>query len=303
MSTAIRGFIPAVVTPFDSGGNIQLGDFETIIRWFLDINADGICLAGDNGESWALSIDERRDLLTTSRRVAGDKIPVILGASAATTKQAIKYAELAAAEGAGAILLMPQTYVLKASRAEMTAHFRNVAAAVNIPIVAYNSPRRSGIAMSVDDIAAICDVAPVVALKESTRDVHHLSHVIRRLGQRIAVMTGPASYIFLGAALGAAGFIATGPELLAKKASRLMEVGRSAPTAEYRELHHALSRIYEFLMTAGTWPAALKASLNMIGLPAGVPREPVQALQPPELEKLRTLLQDLNMRRIDGAAV
>lgn len=289
----IQGFVPAIVTPFDARGEIQLADFEAIVRWFLEIGADGICIAGDNGESWALSLEERRTLLRSARKVTDGRIPVILGASAATTKQSIQYSEAAASEAADAILLMPQTYVLKATRSEMVAHFRGVAAAVDIPIVAYNSPRRSGIAMSVEDISAVCDVAPIVALKESTRDVHHLDHVIHRLGRRIAIMTGPASFIFFGAAVGAAGFIATGPELLGKTASRLMDIGRAAPEDEYRALQHTLTVLYETLMGIGTWPAALKAALNALGVPAGLPRAPVQPLGPTESEKLLAVLRSL----------
>ena len=59
-----------------------------------------------------------------------------------------------------------------------------------------------------------------------------------------------------------------------------MDIGRSAPNDEYRKLHHSLTVIYETLMGLGTWPASLKAALNLIGQPAGVPREPVQALAP-----------------------
>jgi 4-hydroxy-tetrahydrodipicolinate synthase len=291
----LKGFVPAVVTPFNASGEIQFADFEAIIRWCIDIGAGGICIAGDNGESWALSIDERRALLSAARRIANGRVPLVLGASAATTRQSIRYAEVAAAEGADAILLMPQTYVLKATRSELLAHFRNVASAVTIPIVLYNSPRRSGISMSVDDIAAVTDVAPVVSLKESTRDLDHLSHVIHRLGKTIGIMTGPAPFIFLGAALGAAGFIATGPELLGKTASRLMDVGRAEPNAEYRQLHHALTVLYQTLMGLGTWPAALKAALSAIGLPAGLPREPVQDLNSADQARLNSVLRDLGI--------
>jgi 4-hydroxy-tetrahydrodipicolinate synthase len=291
----LKGFVPAVVTPFNSSGEIQFGDFETIIRWCLDIGAGGICIAGDNGESWALSIDERRALLAAARSIVNGRVPLILGSSAATTRQSIHYAEVAATEGADAILLMPQTYVLKATRSELLAHFRKVAAAVRIPIVLYNSPRRSGISMSVDDISAVADAAPVVALKESSRDVDHLSHVIHRLGRRVAIMTGPAPFIFLGAALGAAGFIATGPELLGKTATRLMDVGRAAPNEDYRQLHHSLTVLYQTLMGLGTWPAALKAALNAIGLPAGLPREPVEALSSADQAKMISVLRELSI--------
>jgi 4-hydroxy-tetrahydrodipicolinate synthase len=190
---------------------------------------------------------------------------------------------------------MPQTYVLKASRAELLGHFKRVADAADIPVVAYNSPRRAGISLSVDDVEAICEVAPVIAIKESTRDIHHLTHLIRRLGDRISVMTGPSPFLLLAAALGAKGFIATGPELLGKDAARIMDLGRSAPGADYRRVHNALTVLYEVLMSVGTWPASFKAALNLIGQPAGVPREPVAALAGADLEKLRAVLSDLSL--------
>jgi 4-hydroxy-tetrahydrodipicolinate synthase len=292
----VQGFVPAVVTPFDEHGEIRYADFDAIVRWLLEIGADGICIAGDNGESWALAPEERRMLVRAARLLTAGRVPLILGASAPTTRQAIRYAEIAAEEGADAILLMPQTYVLKATRAELVAHYEKVARAVDIPIVAYNSPRRSGIALSVDDLAALCDAAPVVALKESTRDIHHFTHVLRRLGDRIAVMTGPAPFILIGAALGAKGFISSGPELLGETASRLMAIGRAAPDDEYRRLHNALTRIYETLMKLGTWPAALKAALHLIGQPAGVPRDPVQPLSEPDTAQLAALLSEIGAK-------
>lgn len=293
------GYWPAVVTPFAADGALRYDDFRIIVRALIDAGAAGICIAGDNGESWALTPDERGRLVREARSVAGTAFPLILGASAATTRQSIAYAEIAAREGADGILLMPQTYVLKATRAELVAHFRKVAAATPLPIVAYNSPRRAGIAMTVDDIVAIVDAAPVVGLKESTRELAHLSEVIRRLGDRIGVMTGPAAFVLPGIALGAAGFISSGPELLGPLAGRLMAIGGAAPGIEYRVAHHALSRIYEMLMSTGTWPAALKAGLELIGLPAGVPRDPVQPLADDARARLATLLRELGAPVVD----
>ena len=280
------GYWPAVVTPFAADGALRYDDFRIVVRALIDAGADGICIAGDNGESWALTPDERGRLVREARSVAGTAFPLILGASAATTRQSIAYAEIAAREGADGILLMPQTYVLKATRAELVAHFRKVATATPLPIVAYNSPRRAGIAMTVDDIVAIVEAAPVVGLKESTRELAHLSEVIRRLGDRIGVMTGP-------------GFISSGPELLGPLAGRLMAIGGAAPSTGFRVAHHALSRIYEMLMSTGTWPAALKAGLTLIGLPAGVPRDPVQPLADDARARLATLLRELGAPVVD----
>jgi 4-hydroxy-tetrahydrodipicolinate synthase len=289
----VAGYWPAVVTPFAPDGTLLVDDFRRLVRWLIESGAQGICIAGDNGESWALTPDERGRLVREARAEAGPAYPLVLGASAPTTRQSIAYAEIAAREGANGILLMPQTYVLKATRAELVAHFRKVAAAVPLPIIAYNSPRRAGIALTVDDLAAIADAAPIVGLKESTRELSHLSEVIRRLGERLAVMTGPAAFVLPGIALGAHGFISSGPELLGALPAKLMNLGRAAPGVEYRAAHHALSRVYEMLMSSGTWPAALKAGLNLLGQPAGVPRDPVQPLADDARARLAALLREL----------
>jgi 4-hydroxy-tetrahydrodipicolinate synthase len=291
----LQGFVPAVVTPFDNEGNIQISDYSKLVKWLVSLGADGICVAGDNGESWALTPDERQKLLETAKEAVDGKVPVILGASGPTAAQSIKYARIAKDGGADAILLMPQTYVLKASRTELLGHFKRIADSTDIPVVAYNSPRRAGISLSVDDVEAICEVAPVIGIKESTRDIHHLTHLIRRLGDRISVMTGPSPFLLVAAALGAKGFIATGPELLGPVAARIMDIGRAAPDEEYRRVHNALTILYEVLMGVGTWPASFKAALNLIGQPAGVPREPLTALAGADLDKLKSVLADLSV--------
>ena len=294
-SPVITGFVPAIVTPFNAEGAIQYDDYRKLIDWLLSIGAEGICVAGDNGESWALLPEERQRLLEeTVERVAG-RVPVILGASAPTGAAAGKYARMAERGGADAILLMPQTYVLKASRKELLAHFKRVADAADIAIVAYNSPRRAGLSLSVDDIEAVCDVAPIIGIKESTREIQHLTQLIARLGQRIAVMTGPSNFLFAGAALGAKGFIATGPELMGADAARIMELGRSAPSDEYRRVHNTLTELYEVLMRVGTWPSSFKAALNLIGQPAGFPREPVCEPEPEQIASLKTTLSRLGL--------
>jgi 4-hydroxy-tetrahydrodipicolinate synthase len=166
---------------------------------------------------------------------------------------------------------------------------------VDLPIVAYNTPRRSGIELTVEDIAAICDTAPVIGIKESSRDFFHHTHLLHRLGHRISVLTGPGHYLLPCIALGARGFIATGPELLGKDCARIMPLGQGAPCDESRAMHQKLTVVYQLLMGTGTWPAALKAALNLLGWPAGVPREPVLPLGDNDMEKVRRTLGDLGL--------
>lgn len=245
--------------------------------------------------SWALDRDERARLTRIAVDRSAGRVPVMMGCTAPGSKQTIQYAQAARDAGAAGILVMPQTYVMKATREELLRRFDLLGKAVEMPIVLYNSPRRAVIELSIDDVEAIAGVAPVVGIKESNRDIGHLTRLLRRMGDRIAVMVGPAYYILAGSALGASGFIATGPELLGRTAGHLMEIGRKAPDAAYVDAHHKLTIVYETLMALGTWPSSLKAALNLQGLPAGVPRDPLLPLAGPALDKLRATLDELGL--------
>ena len=111
----------------------------------------------------------------------------------------------------------------------------------------------------------------------------------------MSVMTGPCHYILPAFALGAKGFIATGPEFTDLRPGDMAAVGTSAPDDTYRHAHHQLTVLYELLMGTGTWPAAFKAALNLIGQPAGVPRDPVLPLAVAELDKIKRCFDDLDI--------
>jgi 4-hydroxy-tetrahydrodipicolinate synthase len=299
---SIGGNVPAVVTPFTGSGELMIDAFAEIIRWHLANGVDGICIAGDNGEGWSLTADERRRLAEVAVREIGGRVPLLMGTSAVSARQTIALAEIAVAAGADALLVQPQAYVLKATLAEIVGRYEAVARAVAAPVVVYNSPRRTGVNLDASTLRAVCEVADVIGVKESSRDFFHTTHIIEEFGARYAVMIGPSPFIFPGLALGARGFISTGPELLGAGAQRIIALAAQASSPESRNLHFTITRIYEALMDTGTWPAALKAALTMIGLPAGVPREPVGLLGRESQEKLRATLQKLGVPVSAGSA-
>ena len=289
---SLKGFVPAIVTPFDSDGAIVEDDFGALVDWLIGIGAQAICVAGDNGESWNLDVDERGRLTRLAADRARGRIPIITGVSAPSAAQTIRYSKAAVEAGADGLLVLPQPYVLKATRDELVRRFDAIARAVAVPIVAYNSPRRSsGIELTLDDLDAIMNVAPIVGIKEASRDFFHHTHLIERFRDRLAIMVGPCHFIVPGLALGAHGYIASGPELLGSMANRIPELARAAPGRELARVHNQLTTLYEMLKGTGTWPSALKAALNLIGQPAGMPREPVLPLAGAELEKVRRTLR------------
>lgn len=293
--STLHGFVPAVVTPFAPGGAILEREFGALVDWLIGLGARAICVAGDNGESWNLDLDERARLTRLAVERAAGRVPIVTGVSAPSAAQTIRYAKAVVDAGADGLLVLPQPYVLKASRDELLRRFDAIARGVGAPIILYNSPRRSGIDLTLDDIDAILGVAPVVGIKEASRDFFHHSHLVERFRDRMQIMVGPCHFMLPGLALGAHGFIASGPELLGPAVARIVDVARAAPGAEYARLHHRLTAVYEMMMGTGTWPAALKAALNLIGQPAGAPREPVLALEGAALEKVRSVMRKLEL--------
>jgi 4-hydroxy-tetrahydrodipicolinate synthase len=302
MVKSIEGYVPAVVSPFNAAGELMLDDFVEIVRWHLASGVDGLCVAGDNGEAWALTPEDRRRLAEAAVREASGKVPVVMGASAPTARQTIAYAEIAAAAGVDAIMTGPQSYVLKATAKEIVSRFEAVHRAVPIPILLYNSPRRTGLNLELEVIGALCDALPVVGLKEASRDFFHVTNLLRVFRDRLSVLIGPAPFIFPGLALGARGFISSGPELFGEPARQIRALALEKPSQESRRLHFGLTRVYETLMSTGTWPAALKAALGLIGVPAGVPREPVEPLSTEDSARVEGVLRELGLLSTRDAA-
>jgi 4-hydroxy-tetrahydrodipicolinate synthase len=286
---------PAVVTPFDAAGNIVAEAFRELVEFLIGLGATGICVAGDNGEGWALAAEERGRLVRLAHEQAHGRVRISCGCSAPTAREALAHACAARDNGADALLSMPPTYVLKGSRTEILNRFEQLGRHVALPVIVYNSPRRHGYSLSVSDIEAVMGVADVIGLKESSRDFFHHAEVLHALSGRLAVMTGPCHYILPSLRLGAAGFIATGPEFLASQAADIRRLAMAEASASANAVHHKLAAIYRLLMETGTWPAAFKAALNLIGLPAGLPRDPVRELEGTELARIRHGLQALDI--------
>ena len=298
----LGGFVPAIVSPFAANGEIMEDAFKHLVDWLIGNGASAICVAGDNGETWALSAEERGRLTRLAVDAARGRAEVMTGVTTPTLAQTLNYARVAEANGATGLLAMPPTYVLKGSRDEIVRRYSGIAAAVKLPIVAYNSPRRVGYSMTLDDLAAAMNAAPIIGIKESEREWFHHTHLLERFRDKLAIMMGPCHFILPGIALGAKGFISTGPEFIGRDAGRLVEIGGAKPGPEFAALHYKLTVIYQLLMGTGTWPAAFKASLTLIGQPAGVPRDPVMPLTGDALEKIRRALGELGITTVRAAA-
>ncbi len=285
----VRGQYVAPVTPFAENGDLMPDAFSAILRWHLDCGAAGFLVAGDNGEGWALTGAELGDVTRIAKKESAGRANVFVNCGGITARIATKQATIAAESGADGICLQPQSYVLRASISEAARRFELVSKSVPLPVMIYNNPARTGISLTPEMMVAICDVAPVVALKESSNDFFHITRVMELLGDRMAVLVGACHLILPGLGMGADGYLSTGPELWGPEARKIMGHASLSKEEKWR-LHVAISHVFDTLMAVDTRPAGIKGALNMLGYPAGFPREPVERLSPEGEARIRDAL-------------
>ena len=298
------GLFSVTVTPFGPDGMLDLSAFATILQWHIAQGSAGLAIAADNGEASLLTVTERQALAETAVRVAAGRVPVVMGAMgthAFTAADTIKMVEVAAAAGVDAVLVSPAPYIGTATRAEVVGRYREIHRAVNLPVIAYNNPRHFGVAVEGDTLQQLMDEIDLVGIKESSRQFLDVSEGIARFGDRLSIFMGCGYLLMPGLALGAAGVLSTGVDLFGRDAARIVALARGPACTESRRLHLKIARAYTFLLETGTPPAALKALLTLLGLPAGIPRLPAHPLAGAELDRLRALFTELGV--LDAPAV
>ena len=284
------GCYPAPVTPFSKKGDFMPDAFAEILRWHVACGSKGFLIAGDNGEHWALSPKELRQISEIAMREVEGR-PIYVGAWAITEREAIERAEAAAEGGAYGLCIKPQSYVhtwAKAATRDVVGRFEAMAKAVPLPVMVYNSPNRNNVNITHEQLAAICDVCEVEALKDNFYDNQHQIENCVLFHDKINILVSYSFFLMTGMLLGARGVIGSPLEYFGNP-DRIFEF-QSMSDEERRKLMQLAIDIKRVNSYLGTVPGPYKAGLNMIGLPAGYTRDPVKPLTPEEEAKLRSVL-------------
>jgi 4-hydroxy-tetrahydrodipicolinate synthase len=298
-----EGAYPAIVTPFNEDGSIDDRGFATITERFMGWGVHGLVIAGHNGEGWALQHGEREHLTRIARRVIGDRVPIVVGIDAISSQEITKETREVLAAGADGIMVEPPYLITTATRDETIERFSEVLDGCGCPVIVYNNPRRIQINISLDIYAALVKHKHLVGIKEAYRDLAHLVMLIQQTGNDASVFVGPAPFILPGILMGAKGFISSGPlELMGAEGVELYTACRSRDLDRATALAFRATAMYPMLFGIGTWPASLKAAMNMLGLPAGLPRKPVLPLDRNATALLRSNLEKIGLLVAPAAA-
>ena len=169
-----KGSLPALITPFDPNGELDLDTLKKFVEWQIEQGSTGLVPCGTTGESPTLSHDEHRKVVEEVIRVADGRVPVIAGAGSNSTREAIGLVQHAESVGAsGALVVTP--YYNKPTQAGLIAHYTAIHEATNLPIVIYNIPGRSVVDMLPETMGELAALPRIVGVKDATGKLERVS--------------------------------------------------------------------------------------------------------------------------------
>lgn len=292
MATNLHGVLTALAVPFNTEEEIDLPVLRKIIDNSVDNGVHGVVAGGSTGEFATMTRDERLMVVDEVTSHVNGRVPVIAQTGAITTTEAIRHSK--AAQRAGADVLMLVTPYYEALSLDETLNYlREVAENVELPIMLYNIPGATGVNLDPDTIGSLADeFEHIKYVKDSGADYEQALQLIHHHGDRIGTIIGWDVYIYSALVEGAAGVMAGAANVVPAELSAVYDAIVGNDLVRARELWR---RLYPTIdtMLSGDFIPAVKAGLELQGIPAGVPRRPMAPLSEQAYQALRADLDTL----------
>jgi 4-hydroxy-tetrahydrodipicolinate synthase len=294
-----HGSYVAVVTPFLESEEIDESAFRENIEFLVEQGADGIVVSGCTGESWSLSPDERLRLFRLAVETTAGRTPVIAGTGSVSTQTVIDLSVEARTAGVAGVMVLPPYYCM-AGRREIMEHYRAISDQVKHPILLYNIPRRTGFNLTPEFLVDLVKVEWIAGIKESSNDFIQTESTIQAVGDQIQVFTGHSAERAVPALLmGAKGYVSSmESQIMGREAIEMYDLVEAGRLDEARTVQHRTLVLDQRMREAGTFPANLKAGMNVLGRRGGVPRRPLLPLTVAETGKVKAVLAHLNIASV-----
>ena len=289
-----EGTFTALVTPFRDGRVDEEALRRAVERQVAAGN--GVVPCGTTGETPTLSVEEHLRIVEVAVEVAGGRVPVLAGAGGNGTAKTVELARQCAARDADGLLVVAP-YYNRPTQAGLEAHFRAVAGAVDLGIVLYDVPGRTGVALATDTVVRLARVPNVVAIKDATGNVLAAQALAAALAHEdvpggFRVLAGDDALTVPMAAVGAVGAVSVTANLLPERVAEVVELCRAGRWNEALVRHLALLAVHDAMFLEPN-PIPIKAAMHDSDLLAAEVRLPLTWARPDTLEALRTAIASL----------
>lgn len=286
--TIFTGAGVAIVTPFDDAGNINFAELGKIIDNQISEGTDAIIITGTTGESATLSDDEHKAAIKFAVEHVNKRIPVVAGTGSNDTDYAVQLSQYAEKIGADALLLVTP-YYNKCTQKGLIAHYTKIADAVEIPMILYNVPSRTGVNIKPETYAELCKHQNIVAAKEANGDLSSIVRTRRLCGDDLTIYSGNDDQIVPILSLGGKGVISVLSNVAPKDTHLICQLYFEGKVEAAAKLQIDYSDLIDALFCEVN-PIPVKAAMKLLGWNVGQVRMPLSEIEPQHLDAVRAAL-------------
>ena len=283
INSLFQGACTALVTPF-LGDRVNYPMLEILLKRQIDAGIRTIVLCGTTGESATLSDSEKLEIIRRAKRYTGDSCTILAGTGSNCTEHAVALSRAAQAAGADGLLVV-SPYYNKATSEGLITHYSAIASAVQIPLVLYNVPSRTGVDIPVEVYRILSQIPNIVGVKEASGDLTKTAETLRICQPGFSVWSGNDDQAVAAMSLGSAGVISVVSNLLPEKVQAMSLAALDGDFDTAAALQLELLPLIRALFREVN-PIPVKAAMQIIGFDCGACRLP---LTPPDEETIQEL--------------
>ncbi len=289
-----KGVATALVTPMNEDGSVNFTELENLVDWQITSGVDALVICGTTGEKSTLRYDEHLKVIEVAANAAKKRVPIIAGTGSNDTVYSVELCDDAAAVGADAFLMVTP-YYNKTSQAGLVAHYNYIADRVSKPIILYNVPSRTGVAIKPETYKELAKHPKIVATKEANGDLSSVAQTRYLCGDELDIYSGNDDQTVPIMSLGGIGVISVASNLLPKEMHELCyeflngnERAAAKMQIKYTGLMNALF--------CDVNPIPVKAAMNLAGLRVGPCRLPLYPMSDANLSLLKEKLLECGIK-------
>lgn len=291
-----EGVLPAIITPFTRGDrpDLDLEGLHENVKWLVEQGVHGIVPCGSTGESATMSHKEHEKVVEETVDVVNGRVPVLAGTGSNNTEEALLLTKAAKNIGADGVLVI-SPYYNKPNKEGLKKHYRKIAD-LDIPVVMYNVPGRTGQNLEVDLVKDLSKHPNIVGIKEASGNLAQIWQIIEATrDENFNVISGDDNLTLPILQLGGVGVISVAANVEPRLMVDMYEAFKKGNLARARELHFKLEPLFKGLFIE-TNPIPVKKAVELRGMAAGPVRLPLDDLSNENTQKLKKILDDYKSR-------
>ena len=285
----LKGTITAIITPFDTDGSIDEKALRQLVNFQIDSGISGLVPCGTTGESPTLSHEEHKRVIDIVIEETNGRVPIIAGTGSNSTEEALSLTRHAYKAGAD-YSLQVAPYYNKPTQKGLYEHFLAIADSIDIPLIIYNIPGRTGKNIETDTLLRMAEHKNIVGVKEASGSIPQIMDIINNRPEGFTVLSGDDNLTFPIIALGGDGVISVASNIVPTQVIEMVNSALQGNWSKAMQNHYHLLPLFKVLFLE-TNPIPIKTALAMKGMVKEIFRPPLCSMELENREKLKKVLE------------